>query len=91
MSATPLGKLLQDEIKEMARWIENNLSEEPVRLNKVETVFEVWQLSNRMHFVLIEPDDASCKALLQPQENDRRYLRLSETLNFQHKLPTHST
>ena len=35
MSATPLGKLLQDEIKEMARWIENNLSEEPVRLNKV--------------------------------------------------------
>jgi len=35
MSATPLGKLLQDEIKEMARWIENNLSEEPVRLNKI--------------------------------------------------------
>ena len=35
MSGTPLGKLLKDEIKEIARWIENNLSEEPVRLNKV--------------------------------------------------------
>ena len=44
MSATPLGKLLKDEIKENGKMDRDYLSEEPVRLNRVsgDRGVEVW-------------------------------------------------